>query len=138
MPYQGVRGDFLLGLVMEGNAFALEEKAIGGCVFFVLTLPQGSLRRRIALRRGARELQRQRVRRCVFPEEFSQQAYFQQAEWDAYMDALSEVALRLMDPENNDTQATYTTYANNLKNQVARMEAAVSAPKGSNSYTYVI
>ena len=76
MPYHGVRGDFLLGLVTEGHAFALEEKEIGGCVFFVLTLPKGELRRRIALRRGARELRRQRVRRCVFPEEFSQQDCF--------------------------------------------------------------
>ena len=76
MPYHGVRGDFLLGLVMVGNTFALEEQLIGGCVFCVLTLPEGGLRQRIALERGIRGLQRRRVRRCVFPEDFPQQDYF--------------------------------------------------------------
>lgn len=72
MPYHGVRGDFLLGLVREGSAFSVEEQ--NG--FWVLSLPQGSFRRRIALERGTRELQRRQVRRCVFPEHFPQQTWF--------------------------------------------------------------
>ncbi len=79
MPYHGVRGDFLLGLVMEGTAFSLKEEVRMDCRFCVLTLPQGKLRRRMALRRGVRELQRRRVRRCVFPEDFVQQDRFSQS-----------------------------------------------------------
>ena len=76
MPYHGMRGDFLLGLVVDGAAFSLEEKALGGCRFCVLTLPQGDLRRRIAIERGVRGLRKWRVRRCVFPERFPEQGFF--------------------------------------------------------------
>ena len=78
MPYHGVRGDFLLGLVAEGKDYSLEEQTLGGCRFCVLTLPEGKLRRQMALRRGARELQRRRVRRCVFPEGFTLPICFSQ------------------------------------------------------------
>ena len=78
MPYHGVRGDFLLGLVAEGKDYSLEEQTLGGCRFCVLTLPEGKLRRQMALRRGAQELQRRRVRRCVFPEGFAQLICFSQ------------------------------------------------------------
>ncbi len=76
MPYHGVRGDFLLGMVLDGSDFSLEERTIGGCGFCVLTLPQGELRRQVALRRGVRALQKRQVRCCVFPDDFSEQRYF--------------------------------------------------------------
>ena len=74
MPYHGVRGDFLLGLVREDELYALEEQSIGNCVFCALTLPKGG--GWIALKRGLRGLQKRRVRRCVFAEGFPQKPYF--------------------------------------------------------------
>lgn len=68
----------LLGLVMEGRSFSLEEKTLAGCVFCLLTLPRGGVRRQIALRRGVRGLQRRQVRRCIFPERFSEQDWLMQ------------------------------------------------------------
>lgn len=83
MPYHGVRGDFLLGLVKEGVSFAQEEKALAGVRFCVLTLPQGKMRRRIAIERGIRGFERRRVRRCIFPENFSQLDCFTQRQINA-------------------------------------------------------
>ena len=76
MPYHGVRGDFLLGLVTNGETFSVEGCVLGGCPFFSLQLPTGSLRRQIALRRGIRELEKRCVRRCVFPQNFLEQSVF--------------------------------------------------------------
>lgn len=76
MPYHGVRGGFLLGLVANGDGFLMEERVLGGCPFLVLRLPTGGLRRQIALRRGIRELEKRCVRRCVFPQNFLEQSVF--------------------------------------------------------------
>ncbi len=67
---------------------------------------------------------------------YLQEAYFKPNEWTEYERLFEDVSAKLMDPECETSQADMDSSANALLNQVARMEAAVTAPKGSNSYSY--
>ncbi len=67
---------------------------------------------------------------------YLQQSYFTEAEWGTFGSLYSDAMIKLCDPDDTSTQAQMDKAAEDLLDQIARMEAAVTAPKGSTSYTY--
>ncbi|MBP3328707.1 MAG: InlB B-repeat-containing protein, partial [Clostridia bacterium] len=64
--------------------------------------------------------------------QYLQEEYFTEAEWTSYHNKVIDVAARLLYPADGNTD--YTAVANNLNNQVEKMEKAITATE--KTYTY--
>ncbi|MBP3327654.1 MAG: hypothetical protein J6L91_01960, partial [Clostridia bacterium] len=75
---------------------------------------------------------REAYENAIKKSQYLQEEYFTEAEWTSYHNKVIDVAARLLYPA--DGNKDYTAVANNLNNQVEKMEKAITATE--ETYTY--